>query len=178
MRVKQDIPAIVYEGWLRIASETLIDPERYPDIPAKKAGKPAFPVPILGDKESDEDAKVLGENYDGIFRKNTQWLPDGSGIAPAIDAFYFRLSGHNLYYTETDADVVVLGAIGIHNLKSTKGGAPNCFSVADDESDNWTLCTIDGAPTSEWICPISEVLGLPCPEEGEGAAAVEKVLVE
>lgn len=73
----------------------------------------------------------------------------------------------NLYYTETDADTVVLGAIGVHNIKSTAGGAPNCFTVTDDENDNWTLCTVDGSPTSDWICPISEVLGLPCPEEGE-----------
>jgi len=82
-----------------------------------------------------------------------------------------------LYYTETDSDTVVLGAIGIHNVKSTKGGKPNCFSIQDTESDNWTLCTIDGAPTVDWICPISEVLGLPCPESTEGEAPVQEVLV-
>jgi len=108
---------------------------------------------------------VEGANYDGIFRKNTQWKEDGSGEPPAIDAFYFRLSGHNLYYTETEADMVVLGAIAIHNIVATAGGAASCFSVVDDENDGWTLCTFDDAPTSDWICPISEVLGLPCPDD-------------
>lgn len=72
---------------------------------------------------------------------------------------------------------MVLGAIGVHNIKSTEGGAPNCFTVTDDENDNWTLCTVDGSPTSDWICPISEVLGVPCPEEGEGEGAVKIVHV-
>lgn len=158
---------MVFEGWLRIASETLIDPARYPDIPAKKEGKPAYPLQIFGGSKEDEEAKIPGENYDGVFRKNTQWN-NGDGPAPAPDSFYFRISGHNLYYTETDADTVVLGAIAVHNIKSTADGPPNCFVITDNESDNWTLCTVDGAPTSDWICPISEVLGLPCPEEGEG----------
>lgn len=58
-------------------------------------------------------------------------MPDGSGVAPAIDAFYFRLSDHNLYYCETDTDTVVLGAIGIHNVKSTAGAPANCFTIVD-----------------------------------------------
>lgn len=45
------------------------------------------------------------------------------------------------------------------------------------ENDNWMLCTLDGAPTSEWICPISEALGLPCPDEGE-AEETEKIVVQ
>jgi len=143
-----------------------------------KAGKPSFELPVFGDKKSDLDLKIPGQNYDGIFRKNTQWAEDGSGAAPAIDAFYFRISGHNLYYTETDTDTVVLGAIAIHNLKSTKDTAPNCFVIQDNEADNWELCTVDGAPTGDWICPISETLGLPCPEEdGEEEAAVQEVVV-
>jgi len=38
------------------------------------------------------------------------------------------------------------------------------------------LCTVDGAPTSDWICPISEALGLPCPEEGEGEEEAVKIV--
>lgn len=56
---------------------------------------------------------------------------------------------------------------------------PNCFTVEDNESDDWTLCTVDDAPTEEWICPISEILGLPCPEEGDDEEGEgEKVVVE
>lgn len=44
LKNKQEVPEIVFEGWLRIASETLIDAARYPDIPDIDAEKPAFPV--------------------------------------------------------------------------------------------------------------------------------------
>jgi hypothetical protein len=47
------------------------------------------------------------------FRKNSKFKDGG---APAIDAFYFRISGSNIYYTETQADNVVLGAIAIKNV--------------------------------------------------------------
>jgi len=67
----------------------------------------------------------------------------------------------------------VLGAIAIHNIKATKGGAASCFSVVDEENDGWTLCTIDDEPTSDWICPISTVLGLPCPDD---AGIPEKIV--
>jgi len=40
---------------LRIASESLIDTARYPDIPAKKAGKPATGVSLFGDSSADEE---------------------------------------------------------------------------------------------------------------------------
>lgn len=66
--------------------------------------------------------------------------------------------------------MVVLGAIAIHNIVATAGGSASCFSVVDDENDGWTLCTFDEGPTSDWICPISEILGLPCPEEEEVVA--------
>lgn len=37
---------------------------------------------------------------------------------PADNAFYFRVSGLNLYYTETQKDMIVLGAIAIDNIVS------------------------------------------------------------
>jgi hypothetical protein len=48
-----------------------MDTARYPDIPAKKEGKPATGVKIFGDSPADEEQKVPGENYEGVFRKNT-----------------------------------------------------------------------------------------------------------
>jgi len=166
LRFKQEeVPQVVHEGWLRISSENLVDNERYPDIPQKKEGKAPTTIQIFGTNPTDELQKVPGANYDGVFRKNSQWKEDGSGVVPAIDAFYFRLSGHNLYYTETDSDMVVLGAIAIHNIVAAKYGPASCFEVVDDENDGWDLCTIDDQPTGEWICPISTVLGLPCPPE-------------
>lgn len=47
------------------------------------------------------------------FRKNEQFV---NGGPPNDSSFYFRLSGLNLYYTATDKDMVVLGAIKVANL--------------------------------------------------------------
>lgn len=47
-------------------------------------------------------------------------------MIPAIDAFYFRLLNTNIYYTETNEDLVVLGAIAISNI----------VSVDENENDN------------------------------------------
>jgi hypothetical protein len=38
---------------------------------------------------------------------------------PSDDAFYFRISGLNLYYTETKTDMIVLGAISVDNIVSS-----------------------------------------------------------
>jgi len=57
---------------------------------------------------------------------------------PAVDKFYFRLSGNNIYYTKNDKDLVVLGAINVKNVvnvnNNTKTG-DNCFKVFDGEKD-------------------------------------------
>lgn len=50
------------------------------------------------------------------FRKNQHYKVDPS--VPADNAFYFRVSGLNLYYTETQKDMIVLGAIAIDNIVS------------------------------------------------------------
>jgi hypothetical protein len=45
------------------------------------------------------------------FRKNV-----AKAGPPNDSSFYFRLSGLNLYYTATDKDMVVLGALKITNI--------------------------------------------------------------
>ena len=49
------------------------------------------------------------------FRKNEDFGGEGSDV-PALDKFYFRLSGNNIYYTKNDKDLVVLGAINVKNI--------------------------------------------------------------
>jgi hypothetical protein len=49
------------------------------------------------------------------FRKNIDFGQEASDV-PALDKFYFRLSGNNIYYTKNDKDLVVLGAINVKNV--------------------------------------------------------------
>jgi len=62
----------------------------------------------------------LSDDYgSGYYRKNEVY---GTGIDDSIPeehAFFFRLSGLNLYYTATQHDMNVLGAIAIINVESS-----------------------------------------------------------
>ena len=76
------------------------------------------------------------------FRKNIDFGQEGSDV-PALDKFYFRLSGNNIYYTKNDKDLVVLGAISVKNVVSVAEKVKNgdtCFKVQDGEQDLWELC--------------------------------------
>lgn len=70
-------------------------------------------VEVIEEKDIDPTIKpaVLIEG----FRKNIDFGQEGSDV-PAIDKFYFRLSGNNIYYTKNDKDLVVLGAINVKNV--------------------------------------------------------------
>jgi hypothetical protein len=44
------------------------------------------------------------------------------------DLHYFRLTKENLWYTETQADPVVLGSVAVKNIKAVeKGDTPECI---------------------------------------------------
>ena len=86
------------------------------------------------------------------FRKNEKFKDGGP---PNESSFYFRLSGLNLYYTATQADLLVLGAIKITNIEAIqpadKSFMGDCISVKDVEKDEWTLC---GPEIQDWECKI------------------------
>jgi len=82
---------------------------------------------------------------------------------PTLDSFYVRLSGLNLFYTETEDDLIVLGTIALKNIQATADGMEaSCFRVVDQENDNWDMCDPEGHSPHEWVCAISEQLGMPC----------------
>jgi hypothetical protein len=82
---------------------------------------------------------------------------EGSKRVPFPEAFYFRLTEKNLYYTETKSDTRVLGAIAIHNIVGTKSAGETCFAIDEEEVDPWTLCAADAKTKQEWICTFNEI---------------------
>jgi hypothetical protein len=72
---------------------------------------------VMEGKISGDEVKVNMKAATAVFRKNRYYgkVKD----IPAQDSFYFRLTGTNLYYTETKTDMIVLGAIAIKNVFST-----------------------------------------------------------
>lgn len=110
------------------------------------------------------------------FRKNEKFKDGGP---PSESAFYFRLSGLNLYYTATQADLIVLGAIKISNIDAVTPADTSymgkCITVNDLESDQWTLC---GEDIEDWECKIQTVLGLPCEKPQAAAEEANEELVK
>ncbi len=59
---------------------------------------------------------------------------------PTLDSFYVRLSGLNLFYTETEDDLIVLGTIALKNIQATADGMEaSCFRVIDQVLNKFTL---------------------------------------
>jgi hypothetical protein len=52
---------------------------------------------------------------DGVFRHNSKFNSKDHDV-PTLDSFYVRLSGLNLFYTETEEDLIVLGTIALKNI--------------------------------------------------------------
>jgi len=92
-----------------------MDEKRYPIVKGNE--KNSFKmVEMTGGYISVADGPPPPDTIPGsYFRKNEQF---SAGGPPNDSSFYFRLSGLNLYYTATDSDMVVLGAIKINNLET------------------------------------------------------------
>lgn len=70
---------------------------------------------------------------------------------PNQQAFYFRLSGKNLFYTKSDTDMKVLGALSIVKIEKNRDiySKKNCFS-ASNVHERWLLCPCSGG-NEHWI---------------------------
>lgn len=131
-------------------------------------------VEMSGGYVSVEDGPPAPDVAPGMnFRKNT--AKEGP---PNDSSFYFRLSGLNLYYTATDKDMVVLGALKINNIETIAQGdlaylTRFCISIRDIEQDLWTICAPSDEEYKKWKCAIETVLGIACEEKKDDAEEVK-----
>lgn len=155
---------IIKEGWLKLSSVQTLSTRRYPNIPL---GNNNFAKVDNIRKNVATTPQAPGQASPGeSFRKNQH-----SGIdktVPSEESFYFRISGLNLYYTETQKDMIVLGAIAVTNIvsPSTSALGLNCFRVVNLEGDKWDLCAKDAKEKETWVCGISQAMGRPCEKAG------------
>lgn len=160
--------AIQKEGWLQVSTQSFADSKRYPIVKGNETNSFKM-VEMTGGYISVTDGPPKPDVVPGsYFRKNQEFI---NGGPPNDSSFYFRLSGLNLYYTATEKDMVVLGAIRIDNMQTVipagSGYVGQCISVKDIELDEWTLCAPTAEDIQEWKCKIETVLGLPCEEKKE-----------
>ena len=66
----------------------------------------------------------------------------GQKTIPNQEAFYFRLSGQNIFFTASDTDTKVLGALTIKKAEPLKNLylRKNCFEVSNLQ-EKWILCS-------------------------------------
>ena len=150
---------VAVEGWLKLSSDMFADTARYPPVPSPKGDNSMIHVEVIGPDQSNEERHVKGN-----FRKNSKLTPEKKDV-PDPDAFYFRLSGTNLYFTETKDDMVVLGTMAIKNVEDVANSDihQSCFKVQSKEFDEWDLCALNPAEKKVWFCGMYKALDMPCP---------------
>lgn len=89
------------------------------------------------------------------FLKNPLYGVKSQNSIPSDEAFYFRFSGKNIFYTYSETDMKVLGAIAVKKVIPLQDFylRKNCFEVSS-EREKWMLCGC--SPRKEnWIEVIS-----------------------
>lgn len=73
-----------------------------------------------------------------------------------MDSYFVRLSNQkSIYFTETEADTVILGHMKINKVQnSAEISKPMCFDVINAQTAVFTLCAEDQAVADEWICKV------------------------
>ena len=139
---------VISEGWLKISSPMFKHPGKFPPI-------------LLPDGEelqirANEKNFRINEAHDPI--ESTKDAP------PSELYFWFRLSGKNLYYSQTKTDMNVLGNLAFANILNTKrvegnSSEKNCFRLIDRANRKWKLCAETKDLKRKWVCQLMTMLG-------------------
>ena len=146
---KKDDMRLLLEDWLKISSPMFKNKARFPPI--------AMPDGTFQEINVDQN----------FFRNNTVFddnNPDPS-MPPGQYFFWFRLSGRNIYYSTTQTDINILGALNVVNVDNATphddySAEATCFSIKDKERKNWKLCADSIDIRNKWVCKIKEILML------------------
>ena len=144
---KVDKLRLLLEDWLKISSPMFKNQARFPPISMPDGSRVEIKV----------DHNFF--RYNLAFNDNN---PDPS-MPPDNFYFWFRLSGKNIYYSSTQTDVNILGAIKIGNINDSVphndySNEATCFSIKDTENKNWKLCADSIDIRNKWVCKIKEIL--------------------
>ena len=142
-----EAPATVLSDWLRVSTPLFKSAHLFP--------------PILLHNGSFVNIKT--DDY--YFRINHVLPVKPNNDDPAKPAnntyFWFRLSESHLYYSTSDSDVNVLGAIDVKSINTTKESDDQyypCFDVLDVMNNNWKICASDTKIMRKWVCAIKKAI--------------------
>lgn len=138
--------------WLMISSDAFVNMNIYPAISI-----PGEPKKVV--------INVDSENFriNDAFKKSDENKIENN--PPGTNCFWFRLYGHNLYYSSTKSDINILGAVTVHkvvgliNLEQDHAGY-HCFVIRDETKQEWKICSKEEQKRNKWVCKLQEKLKL------------------
>jgi carbonic anhydrase len=140
----------IFSDWLMISSPSFKNILKFP------------PVTL----PSGQKVEIKTNVYN--FRINSSFNPKSHNLdldlPPTDKYFWFRLSGSNLYYSSTESDINILGAIAVRYITSVQhlpiqdGTADSCFMIKDLDNMEWKLCAQSIDIRTKWVCHIQKIL--------------------
>ena len=147
---KEEEPKPVMEEFFMVSTAAFLDRYRFP------------PVNIERNKfwtiKTDKNNFRINDSFKKTSNKDKQ---------PNDKFFFFRLSGLNLYYTNTKSDLNILGAISVKSMEkiltpsfnSSTDYITTCFVLTDSERLKYKICGMKENTVKHWYCQIKSFLG-------------------
>ena len=172
---KKSDPAPVLDHFFMISSNAFLNRNLFP--------------PVHIEKKKFWTIKTDTNN----FRINDAYKKEGGQDKkeqPNDRFFYFRLSGLNLYYTNTKTDMNILGAISVASMDkilvpsmdASSEYITTCFVLTDIERQKYKICGMDEKKVKHWYCQIKSFLGENnmelCMKDGSGDTKVITKTIE
>lgn len=167
---REDNPKPVLEEFFMISSKSFLRRDLFP--------------PVRIDRKTVWEIKTDTYNY----RVNDAWAKKETKVKGVNNLFfYFRLSGLNMYYTNTNSDYNVLGVISVKSMdritepKMDAHGEyiTTCFELTDVDRIHYKICGLKEKTVKHWYCQIKAFLGESndeiCKSLEEGNAIIHEV---
>lgn len=134
--------ANIMNDWLKISSFDFSDPKKYPQVKL-----PGIKDDEINDIRFDKDR----------FRINQITTKDEK--KPDL-FFYFRMNKDHIYYSATETDINVLGALDLLQTKTTQRNKidDTCFDVFLKNEVEYNICAKDFVTRDKWYCGLCERL--------------------
>jgi len=168
---KEDKPKPVMEEFFMISSKAFLDRNLYPPVHIEKRKFWTVKTDLLN------------------FRINDAWKKvEKDERGPSDKFFYFRLSGLNLYYTNTKSDLNILGVISVRSMDKIMEPAMDgsteyittCFVLTDLERQQYKICGMKEMTVKHWYCQIKSFLGEQdlkiCTKDDENIKTITKTI--
>jgi carbonic anhydrase len=159
---------IIFQGWYMISSQLFLDRKIFPIV------------------ESNDGKEMYIHVDANLFRINDSFFALKNDKPPSKRDFWFRMTKLIIYYSVSEKDVNILGAIPLRDIINIKQIEETfieikmayCFIVIDQIDNNWKLCSYDRKKLIELLCYISKILNFSTPECYKTTKSIDHIEVK